>query len=157
MSSERPRPYWMRRDPWDTSSHFFLLSENMLDVLRRPPEATDLTEKEKAVLRLAIKLLKMAEIRNQPVVKSSRELQESGEPSLVEGIEAYRQIKAAMGNPEDNFVNKMLADGLEILEWLYRSVPLKDIPPGKVQKVKNFFESASFEMFQRKKMKIGLR
>jgi len=143
-------PYWMQRGPWDTNSHFFWLSENILGLFHEhDPNATALNQKENAALQLAIELFKRAEIRNQKEVKSSRQLQGTGEPCIVEGIEAYKQIKWAMGNPEDRVVNEMLSVGLEVLQSISSHTPLREIPDDKVQKVKGFFRSASDYAFEK--------
>lgn len=144
------RPYWMRWGPWNADSHLFWLSENILDLFReRNPNTTALNQKENAALQLAIELFKRAEIRNQKEVKSSRELQGTGEPCLVEGIEAYKQVKLAMGNPEDRVVNEMLAVGLEVLQSISSYTPIQKISNDKVQKVENFFRSASNYAFEK--------
>lgn len=143
-------PYWMHRGPWDTDSHLFWLSENMLDFFHeRNSDATTLSQNESAALRLAIELFRRAEIRNQKEVRSSRQLEGTGEPCLIEGIEAYKQIKRAMGNPDDQAVNEMLSVGLEVLQSIGSQTPIREIPENKVQKVKGFFKSASDYAFEK--------
>lgn len=143
-------PYWMKKGPWNTDSHLFLLSERILDLLNeRNPDTTTLSQNEKAVLRSAIELFKRAEIRNQKEVKSSRQLQGTGEPCLIEGIEAYKQVKRAMGSPDDQAVNEMLSVGLEVLQSIDSQAPIREIPQTKVQEVKEFFKSASDYAFEK--------